>query len=330
MRTTFLVNRLTFCIAAFLGPILLGTEASAGGLFWPHNGYSQTTRIRGQYPATATTIVPATSGVVQPGSLLPPLQMVQFAPGQTAQSLAQPGQLLQYTGTQPNLSAGSSGTVLMLQTGQTLNTAPQGNGIISLSTSPTDPVGPNDSVFLAAISQNNGFFQNIEKFVQGQLQDLLNGRGQGLSNTELEAILLGLVKAALPPQFSAFAPEITKAAELIIQRIIHRIVSNNRPAQNPAPNQNTNPPGSQNGLPFPSPNNGGGNGGAFTFEVSGRIVLTPVSGNTPAVTPPPKADATPNPNTNPNTNPANTTPSNPASILNNPKNEAQPAPHPTR
>jgi hypothetical protein len=161
-------------------------------------------------------------------------------------------------------------------------------------------VTDNDRIVLSAAFPGGNFAQLIEKFVQAQLQNLINSSGQALSNADLEAKLLSLVNSLLPTPVSAFAPFI----DAIIKRIIHNAVQNrgNVPGTTP-----TTPPS----LP-PIPLNP--SGGAQSFDISGRITFTPVSGTTP----PPNGNGPPNGG------------GTPSSIINNPLNETTPAPRPVR
>jgi len=310
--TRFPARLLTSYVVASLFAFGTGGRATAGGHFGHLGGYSQTTRVTSYGAVPGGVVVPVTSfPVYQSVAPLQSVPVIQFAPSPTYQPVPQPLQVYQMA---PMLQAsplGATGAVLSLQGGagaSNLTAGGRNGGLITLSTSPNDPVGQNDALFLAAVSSNHAFFQSIEKLVQDELQNLVNGRGQGLNNGELEAVLLGLVKAALPPQVAAFAPEISRAIELVIQRIIHRAVANRRAAPvgpvAPVVTPNSVPP-----LPLnPS-------GGAQAFEVTGRIVLTPVSGNDTA--PPAKPDAS-----SPELPPVD-----PAR---NPANDARPAPHPVR
>lgn len=310
--TRFPVRVLTLGVAAALAQLGGPGLASAGGLFWHHGGYSQTTRVTSYGSAPVAVSIPVTSIPVftavapQPG-----VAVVQAPPGQSFQAVAPPLQIYQLAPAQQSLSLGATRAVLSLQGGSgpmNLASGASNGGVISLSASPTDPVSQNDALFLAAVSNNASFFQTIEKFVRDELQNLVNGRGQGLNNNDLEAILLGLVKAALPSPFAVFAPEISKAIDLIIQRIIHRVVAGRPTAPPAAP---LTPPGSVTPIPLnPS-------GGAQAFDVSGRIIFTPVPATNPAPpnTAPPGAPVPPPP---------------PADPAQNPANDPKPAPRPVR
>lgn len=156
------------------------------------------------------------------------------------------------------------------------------------------------------------FAQFIENFVQNQLQTLIQGAGQALSNTDLEAQLLTLVNGILPAPFNTL---LNPFIDGIIKRIIHNAVQNRGSAPSVPPTSPASVPPNTSPAVIPPAVNPSGGAQVFNVTITGTLTLTPVSGTTP---PPPGNGSTPV-----------ISPTAP-SILNNPNNEASPAPHPTR
>lgn len=112
IRTPLPTRLLVVCLAATLGPLMLGRPAAAGGFFW-HHGHSHTTQTTG----TNLVIVPAQN-----------VQMVQMVRGQSLQTSAQPLQILQVSPsqntTQSVMSLGTAGNYYIVQSAPPSRTPP--------------------------------------------------------------------------------------------------------------------------------------------------------------------------------------------------------------
>jgi len=235
-------------IAAGLVFPSLNRSAEAGDWFGWHHG--QTVWLVNQ-PTTTQSIVtvPATTTT----------QFRQaFVPSTNASLTLTPGL---------TTSVGSSNTFFVVQQGTTspvgVTLAPQMSGNVSGVS--VGPGGVTDNDYQVLASGFGGSFlkaQGFEKFLKDQLENLINQKGNVLNQQELTTLLLDAAKGFLSSNGFGFL--INDAVEPIIKRLIGKVIQDRQGSQPALPNGNKPAP---NGSVIPS--------GGATFDITGRITLTP-------------------------------------------------------
>ena len=264
-------------IAAVVIAPSLNRSAEAGDWFGWHHGQTlwvvnqpTTTQSIVTVPATTMTqlrLAPVTQlplGTVTAG------QTLQFVPSTNAPLTLTPGL---------TTSVGSSNTFFVVQQGTTspvgVTLAPQISGNVSGVS--VGPGGVTDNDYQVLASGFGGSFlkaQGFEKFLKDQLENLINQKGNVLNQQELTTLLLDAAKGFLSSNGFGFL--INDAVEPIIKRLIGKVIQDRQGSQPALPNGNKPAP---NGSVIPS--------GGATFDITGRITLTPTQAGHIKPPPPP-------------------------------------------
>ncbi len=306
--------RAALLIAVGWLPFFPAEPARAGGLH--HKGYyHQTTRIRSTAPVQTVNLAPVTSQhlmlspVTTQHLMLSPVttqvtgQTLQLTPsnvtGQTLQLTPSnvTGQTLQLT------PSNVTGQTLQLTpsnvTGQTLQLAPNTltlspqttyyvvGGTTAASTlklspqtnsaqpqTPSTGASDTDTAYQVLTLGFAGRMTMVQKFEQALKDKLskLGGPNGPLNEQDLAHILLGTGKDFL--RSNSFGIVIDDVLEPFLKKIVGKVIQDGQPAQpDKATDDDSSPlspvPSGQKGTPA----------GSQTFDISGRIILTPISAN---------------------------------------------------
>ena len=297
MNLQCLQRRAIFFLAVGVLQALLAERAKAGDLWFHHGMY---------YRSSVVTNFPGQTIMLAPGSSV---TGVQFAPVATQQLMLSPLTTTQFTGQTLQLVPASAGQTLQLApsatTAQTLQLVPSSTATQTLQLAPSTlmlspPVTPyvvnsSSGTTLTLTPQSSGAqtltmgtagatdidkayqvltlgFNNqrskldaFEGAMKKKLGDLLNAGGSVLSNQDLTSILLSIAKDFLKTPESGFAGLIVNdALEPFLSNVISNIVQNRTGGKDQTPPAQTPP----TNVPA----------GGMSFDVTGRIVLTPTGG----------------------------------------------------
>ncbi|MFO0891191.1 MAG: hypothetical protein U0790_18860 [Isosphaeraceae bacterium] len=120
--------------------------------------------------------------------------------------------------------------------------------------------------------------QGLIQFLRNRLELLIRQKGGVLSEQELTTLLLDAAKSFMLGNGFGFL--INEAVEPIIKRLISQLLRDRQASTPSAPNEDVPAPPAPPG-PGPRPSGDVPASGAITFEVSGRIILTPTGGRLP-------------------------------------------------
>jgi hypothetical protein len=264
------------CVAAALG-IILAERADAGGFFW-HHGYGSKTVVTTQ--GSSMMLAPATVGTL---SLVPATTLtgttLQFTPQTTLQLVggASMGTTLQLS---PTVVTGQAlqltpQTTLQLvggaSTGSTLTFTVQNRGAQTLNVGSSNAdVDTAYQVLTLGFGNNTAKVVRLEQALNDKLDTLSSGVGDILSNADLGAILSNTAKAFLNDNGFGI---VFNDVEPIVAKLIAKVIANRQARKSGTQPANTNTSPNANAQP-----SGNTPAGGQTFNISGRIVLSPTTG----------------------------------------------------
>jgi hypothetical protein len=156
--------------------------------------------------------------------------------------------------------------------------APQNGGArtLTLGASGTTDLDTAYQVLTLAFSNQRSKLDSFESAIKKKLGDLIKAGGSALSNTDLTSLLVSTAKSFLTPE-NGFTGVVVNGVlndvEPFLAKVISNIVQNQRGGS-----ADTTPPPDQGNVPKPPQPNVPA--GGMSFDVSGRIILTPSGGST--------------------------------------------------
>lgn len=300
MNIQFPQRRAIFFLIVGALQSVFAERVKAGDLWFHHGAYYQFSVSSGQtimlVPATSMTgvqIAPVAthhlmfSPVTTTQLMSHSLQLSTASTGQTLQLTPSTSalQTLQYVSplaayqtlqlSPSTLSLSPQVTHFVVSSPSATTLTPQSSGAqtLTLGTGGSTDIDTAYYVLMLGFNNQRSKLDAFEGAIKKKLGDLINAGGNALSNPDLTSILVSIAKDFLKTPESGFASLIVNdALEPFLSKVISNIVQNRTGGQTDgAPT----PPGQNKPAQLPQTNVPAG---GVSFDVSGRIVLTPTGG----------------------------------------------------